>query len=82
MLELLLVGVIVLVAAAYSTWALLPKPARLRLASALASATETRRCPGWLRRPVRALHRRAHAGGSHCDACSGAGSDRREDTRR
>ena len=82
MLELLLVGVIVLVAAAYSTWALLPKPARLRFTSALASATEARWCPGWLRRPVLALHRRAQAGSGHCDDCGGAASVRREETRR
>ena len=82
MLELLVVGVIVLVAAAYATWALLPKTARLRLASALASATEARWCPGWLRGPVLALHRRAHAGGGHCDDCDGAASVRREETRR
>jgi hypothetical protein len=82
MLEVLLVGVIVLVAAAYATWALLPKTARLRLARALASAAEARWCPGWLRRPVLALHRRAHAGGGYCDDCGGAASIRREETRR
>jgi len=70
MLELLLVGVIVLVAAGYSTWALLPASARRRLADALAAATDTRGCPGSLRRAALALQRRAHAGRGHCDDCA------------
>ena len=81
MLEMLLVGAIVLVATLYSTWALLPKPARLRLVRALASTAEARWCPGWMRRAVLALDRRARAGSGHCDDCGGAASVRREERR-
>lgn len=80
LLEMLLVGVIVLVATLYSAWALLPKPARLRLTNALDSATEVRWCPGLLRRAVQALHRRAKAGRGHCDDCGDAASVRRKET--
>ncbi len=68
MLETLLVGAIVLVAAVYSTWALLPVPARRTLATRLAPFAASGWCPAWLRRRLREA---ATGGPSATDPCSG-----------
>ena len=54
MIEMLLVGAIVLVATFYATWALMPAPARQRLARRLLALTEAGWCPDWIGRRIRA----------------------------
>ena len=51
MIEMLLVGAIVLVATFYSTWALMPAPARQRVARRLLALSRSGWCPGWIRSP-------------------------------
>jgi hypothetical protein len=70
MIEMLLVGAIVLVATFYSTWALMPAPARQRLARRLLVLTDTGWCPGWIGRRIRAAASGPGASGSPCDGCS------------
>ena len=72
MIEGLLVGVIVLVAAVYSTWVLLPAPARRKLATRLLPLASWSACPAWLGRRLRAAAAAPGTGGSPCDACGGA----------
>ena len=79
MLEMLMVGVIVLVAAAYSTWALLPAPARRKLAIRLLPFASSSVCPAWLGRRLQSAAAAPGAGGSPCDACS-AGRTRNDGT--
>jgi hypothetical protein len=70
MIEMLLVGVIVLVAAVYSTWALLPATGRQKAAIRLLPLAANPACPDWLAR--RLLSAAAAPGnGSPCDSCSG-----------
>ena len=71
MLEMLMVGVIVLVAAAYSTWALLPAAGRRKVATRLLPLAAHPACPGWLVRRLRSAAA-APGTGSPCDACSGS----------
>jgi hypothetical protein len=70
MLEMLMVGVIVLVAMCYSAWVLLPVPARQRLARKLLPFAASAACPGWLGRRIQAAASGPAAGASPCDACS------------
>jgi len=70
MLEMLLVGAIVLVAALYSTWALLPLPARRRVAQRLAAMSASAGCPGWLRRRIESAATRRGPAVGPCDGCS------------
>jgi hypothetical protein len=70
MLERLLVGVIVLVATVYSTWALLPSPARQRLAQRIAALPAAAWLPGWLRPHLRSAASRPAPSGDPCDGCS------------
>jgi len=70
MIEMLLVGVIVLAAACYSTWALMPAPARQRLARRLLALSEADWCPGWIGRRIRAAASGPGISGSPCDGCA------------
>jgi hypothetical protein len=78
MLEMLMVGVIVLVAAAYSTWALLPATGRRKAATRLLPLAASPACPAWLARRLRSAAA-APDTGSPCDACSG-GRPRNDET--
>jgi len=51
MIEILLVGAIVLVATFYSAWALMPAPARQRLARRLLALTTAGWCPDLMPTP-------------------------------
>jgi hypothetical protein len=70
MIEMLLVGAIVLVAMFYSTWALMPAPARQRLARRLLALAESGRCPDWIGRRIRAAASGPGISGSPCDGCA------------
>ena len=70
MAQMLLVGAIVLVAAVYSTWALLPPAARQRVASRLLPLASSRGCPDWLRRRIQSSAARNGPVGGPCDNCS------------
>lgn len=70
MIEMLLVGAIVLVATFYSTWALMPAPARQRLALRLLALSDALWCPGWIGRRIRAAASGPGAPGGPCDGCS------------
>jgi hypothetical protein len=70
MIEVLLVGAIVLVATLYATWALMPAPARHRLARRLARLSAASGVPAWLQRGARSLERRTRSTSGHCDGCS------------
>jgi hypothetical protein len=73
-LEKLLVGLLVAVAAGYAAWALAPRALRGRLASRLHAWTDGwSRCPQWLRSRLAAAADRSAVSG--CDAC-GSGSGR------
>jgi hypothetical protein len=75
MIELLLVGTIVLAAALYATWALMPAPARQRLARRLARLSAASGVPAWLQRGARSLERRTIATSGHCEGCSSKAAD-------
>jgi hypothetical protein len=68
--EALLVGLIVVVAAGYSAWALLPAAARLRVAEAVAAWGGKPGRPRWLARITAALERAARARAGGCSKCS------------
>jgi hypothetical protein len=70
MIEMLLVGAIVLAATIYSTSALMPAPARQRLARRLLALAEAPRCPAWLGRRIRAAASGPGVSGSPCDGCN------------
>ena len=70
MLEMLFVGSIVLVAKLYSTWALLPAPARQRLARRLLPLGTASWCPQWLGRRIRSAASGPGIAASPCDGCS------------
>ena len=70
MLEMLLVGAIVLTATLYSTWALMPAPARQRLARRLLALTTAGWCPDWIGRRIRAAASGPGNSGGPCDGCS------------
>jgi alkylhydroperoxidase family enzyme len=70
MLQTLLVGLIVIGAAVYSAWALMPATTRRRLAlkgAQLAGGTST---SGWRGRVARVLSELAQASGGGCDDCT------------
>jgi hypothetical protein len=68
--EALLVGLIVVVAAGYSLWALLPAAARLRMAEAAAAWGGKPGRPLWLARITAGLERAARARAGGCSKCS------------
>ena len=70
LLEMLLVGLIVLVAMLYSTWALMPAPARKRLAQRLLAWPAPGWWPRWARRRLEAAASGPRPGDSPCNACN------------
>jgi hypothetical protein len=70
MIEMLLVGAIVITATLYSTWALMPAPARQRLARRLLGLSTTRWCPDGIGRRIRAAASGPGISGSPCDGCA------------
>jgi len=80
MLEGLVVGIVVIAAALYACWALLPIEIRRRLARRLVDASARGRWPAWLRRGSAVLHDRTSATGDPCGSC-GVHPDK-DDTRR
>jgi hypothetical protein len=68
--EALLVGAIVVVAVAYSLWALLPAAARLKAARAAAAWGGKPGRPRWLARLTAAFERAARAKVGGCSECS------------
>ena len=70
MIEMLLVGVIVLAATCYATWALLPAAGRQRVVRRLARLSAAGGVPAWLQRGVRSLEQRTRSTSGHCDGCS------------
>ena len=70
MIEMLLVGAIVLVATLYSTWALMPAPARQRLARRLLGPSKAAWCPDWIGRWLQAAASGPSVSGGACDGCS------------
>ena len=70
MIEMLLVDAIVLVATFYSTWALMPAPARQRLARRLLALSAARWCPDWIASRIRAAASGPGAAGGPCAGCS------------
>jgi hypothetical protein len=70
MIEMLLVGVIVLVATLYAAWALLPAAGRQRVLRHLARLSATGGVPASLQRGVQSLERRARSAADHCADCS------------
>ena len=70
MIEMLLVGVIVLAATCYATWALLPAAGRQRVVRRLLSLSAASGVPAWLQRGAQSLERRTRSTSGHCDGCS------------
>ena len=82
MLEAILVGLIVLAAALYATWTLLPAAVRLRLARRLG---EWGRRPGrarWLQRASTAVETAARKRAGACSDCSAVQADPAAPSRR
>jgi len=80
MLEAILVGLIVLVAALYATWTLLPAAVRLRLAGHLGEWGRKPGRPGWLQRASTAVEAAARKRVGSCSECSAAqGTPQRRD---
>jgi hypothetical protein len=75
---MLAVSVIVLVAAAYSTWALLPAPAKQKLAGGLLPIADGGWCPGWLRRRIRDAAANSAATSDPCSSCGAKQQSRDE----
>jgi hypothetical protein len=70
MWEVILVGLIVLVATLYTTWRLLPASLRLRAASRIAEWGQRPGRAGWLQRATTAVAARARHGVGACSDCS------------
>jgi hypothetical protein len=66
----IVVGLIVLAAAAYAAWSLLPATLRLRLAQRLAAAAQVPGRPAWLVRATAAFERAARSRLGGCSDCS------------
>jgi hypothetical protein len=77
----LVVGVVVLAAAVYASWALMPAAARLRLARGVLRWSEGRTAVRWLRSAALAIESRAQKKPGGCGDCAGAASVRREESR-
>ena len=69
MWQTVVVGLIVLIAAAYALWALMPAVLRLGLARRLAVCARRAGRPQWLVRTTAALERVALRGGGACSEC-------------
>ncbi len=71
MWQSILVGLIVMVAALYAVWALLPAQPRRRLAQAIAARTRNPRYPAWLGRAGETLERDSLRRLGVCGDCGG-----------
>jgi hypothetical protein len=69
MLEGLLVGAIVLIAAGYAVWALLPSGLRLRLAQRIGTWARASGRPAWLGRAASGVENAARARLGGCSDC-------------
>lgn len=72
MLEGLIVGAIVVCAAAYAVWALLPASLRLRCAQRFGTWARGAHRPGWLVRAASGLEQAARSRVGGCSDCSAA----------
>jgi hypothetical protein len=70
MWQTIVAGLIVLAAAAYALWALMPRAPRLRLAQRLAASARRAGRPQWLVRTTAALERVARRSAGACSECS------------
>lgn len=70
MLQTLLVGAIVTVAAVYAVWALVPGPTRLDLARRLGTWGRAPGRPAWIARATGAIERAAGQRHGGCSGCS------------
>ena len=70
MLEAILVGLIVLAAALYATWTLLPAAVRLRLAQRCGEWGRRPGGAGWLQRAAMAVESAARKRAGGCSDCS------------
>jgi hypothetical protein len=70
MLEAILVGLIVLAAALYAAWRLLPASLRLRVAHRIADWGRRPGHPAWLRRASMSVEATARRGVGACSDCS------------
>jgi hypothetical protein len=72
MWQTVVAGLIVLAAAVYAMWALMPAVLRLRLTERLAASARRAGRPRWLVRATAALERVARQGAGGCSHCSAA----------
>ena len=70
--QAIVAGLIVLAAALYATWALMPAALRLRLAQRFVTVARRLGQPGWLIRAARAIERNARRSLGGCGDCSAA----------
>ena len=70
--QAIVAGLIVLTAAVYAIWALMPAALRLRLARRFAAAARRIGRPAWLVRAVGAIERNAQRSLGGCGDCSAA----------
>jgi len=75
MWEAILVGLIVLVAALYAAWRLLPAGLRLRMAHRVAEWTRGPGRPAWLQRASTTVEAAARRGVGACSDCSAVQAD-------
>jgi len=68
--QAIVVVLIVLTAAVYAVWALMPAALRLRLARRFATVARRLGRPGWLVRAAGAIERNARRGLGGCSECS------------
>jgi len=76
MLEAIVVGLIVLAAALYATWTLLPAAVRLRLAQRAGDWGRQPGRAGWLQRASTAVETAARKRAGACSDCSAAQATR------
>jgi hypothetical protein len=77
MWQTVLAGLIVLIAAAYTLWALMPSALRLRIVRRLVDASRRAGEPWWLVRSSAALERVARRGAGGCVDCRAARAEPR-----
>ena len=82
MLEATLVGLIVLAAALYATWTLLPVAVRLRVAQRCGEWGRKPGRAGWLRRAAAAVETAARKRAGGCSDCSAVQSSPKPPSRR
>mgnify|MGYP001167376628 CR=1 FL=1 len=82
MLEAILVGLIVLAAALYATWTLLPAAVRLRLAQRCGDWGRRPGRAGWLQRASMAVESAARKRAGGCTDCSAAQATPKAPSRR